>query len=229
MSDAAVDVAEVERAAAARERRELLRPSALAGVVVLLAAFMSGAVLVLAQVDPEADLATKLVALGGVVVVWLLVTAVAAAVLVWGFVRLRRRGWPMLARSPLWELDSAVARRDLVRAIRRGDPIPAGQERLALRTARHVAAARRRRWFTAVVVVLAVVLLGAGWLVGGTSPWGTAGFVVVYLAAGIALLRSQVQIVAAVPRLEHLASLTTGTSTPDRPRRPEDDPGQGPP
>ncbi len=97
-----------------------------------------------------------------------LVAVVAVYVLVLGGVLLvvrwrRRHGSTMFARSPLWALPYRE-RVALVRALRRGDPIPAGQWVIAAAAARSVAGGR---W--------AVVGLGVGAVAQGFAAWLTPG------------------------------------------------------
>lgn len=80
---------------------------------------------------------------------------------------LRRRGVPGFARSPLWELDWRE-RRQVVRAIRRGQSVAAQHQDVAVRAARRFSETRWAVWiYAAASIVQAANLL----LQTGLSRW----------------------------------------------------------
>jgi hypothetical protein len=89
---------------------------------------------------------------------------------------LRRRGAPAFARSPLWEL-AWRERRQVARAIRRGQPVAAQHRNLAVREARRISATRWVAWMYAAISLLQAANL---LLQTGLARWSTSACAVMF-------------------------------------------------
>ena len=157
--DAAAQRELVEAAAARRERRYIIAIAVVAGVAVP-AGVLVGVLTSGARPDRSWWWWTLLIGVPTLCAGLLLVGTFAAVR--WR----RRRGSGMFALSPLYELPTMRQRSALVKAIRRGDPLPPEQHDLAVRVARDFT---RRTWLLWLYPGIAVIsalnaVIQDGWL-----------------------------------------------------------------